>query len=638
MKLTKQTVAGREVSIYRVRTLVIGSGCAGYNAADWLAALGESDAALMTEGVQKGTSRNTGSDKQTYYKLSLASDEADSVRALAETLWAEGVHGDTALVEAACSAQSFFKLVQLGVPFPKNEYGEYVGYKTDHDPRRRATSAGPLTSKLMTERLEAQVAARGIPVLDRMMAFALLVREGRVAGVLAYDLDARALTVVLCAHVVLCTGGPAALYDASVYPGSQTGMSGMALAAGAKAANLHHWQYGLASTKFRWNVSGSYQQVLPRYISVDADGVEREFLAEAFDSPLEAVRRCFLKGYQWPFDVRKTDGSSAIDLLVHHECCVLGRRVYMDFRRNPSCLEGGWDGLDDEVTHYLRSSGATQATPIERLAAMNGPAIALYADHGIDLWTEPLEVAVCAQHHNGGIAVDTNWQSSVPGLYVAGEAAGTFGAYRPGGSALNATQVGAMRAAEHIAYDSKAQAMDAEEAMAWLADALEAPLAFLTLEEDPLAIAGHNRKEMSRVAAHLRMPGEMRTLLAETEAAGCRWRAPLPKALPEDMSRRLKLRDQLITQQAVLEAMLRAAELYGSTGAGLVDDPAGAQVVDGLSVRAMAPVERAENTVLQTALAGDVFRSALIPARPMPEGEQWFEKAWGAFRKRTERE
>ncbi len=153
-------IGGREVPVYRARTLVIGSGCAGFNAADWLHSLGERDLLLMTEGMTKGTSRNTGSDKQTYYKLSLASDEADSVRALAETLWVDGVHGDTALVEAACSAQSFYKLVQLGVPFPKNEYGEYVGYKTDHDPRRRATSAGPLTSRLMTECLEAQVRAK----------------------------------------------------------------------------------------------------------------------------------------------------------------------------------------------------------------------------------------------------------------------------------------------------------------------------------------------------------------------------------------------------------------------------------------------------------------------------------------------
>ena len=56
--------------------------------------------------------------------------------------------------------QCFLKLVELGVPFPRNRYGEYIGYKTDHDLRRRATSVGPYTSKQMTECLEAAVQAK----------------------------------------------------------------------------------------------------------------------------------------------------------------------------------------------------------------------------------------------------------------------------------------------------------------------------------------------------------------------------------------------------------------------------------------------------------------------------------------------
>ena len=158
MLKTKLTLAGREIPVIALDTLVIGTGCAGYNAADWLYDLGRKDIAILTEGVNIGTSRNTGSDKQTYYKLSIASDGADSVQEMAETLFSGGsVHGDTALAEAAGSLRAFMKLANLGVPFPTNEYGEYVGYKTDHDPRQRATSAGPLTSRFMTEALERSV-------------------------------------------------------------------------------------------------------------------------------------------------------------------------------------------------------------------------------------------------------------------------------------------------------------------------------------------------------------------------------------------------------------------------------------------------------------------------------------------------
>ena len=53
-------------------TVIVGSGAAGYNAADTLYSLGQTDIIMVTNGINRGTSRNTGSDKQTYYKLSMA--------------------------------------------------------------------------------------------------------------------------------------------------------------------------------------------------------------------------------------------------------------------------------------------------------------------------------------------------------------------------------------------------------------------------------------------------------------------------------------------------------------------------------------------------------------------------------------
>ena len=71
------TLGGQRVALYALDTVVVGSGCAGFNAADTLFDLGRRDIALLTEGVNMGTSRNTGSDKQTYYKLSLCADAQD---------------------------------------------------------------------------------------------------------------------------------------------------------------------------------------------------------------------------------------------------------------------------------------------------------------------------------------------------------------------------------------------------------------------------------------------------------------------------------------------------------------------------------------------------------------------------------
>lgn len=84
------------------------------------------------------------------------------------------------------------------------------------------------------------------------------------------------------------------------------------------------WQYGITSTKFRWNCSGSYEQVLPRYVSTAQDGSDvREFLPDYFENVGQMLSAQFLKGYQWPFDPRKTlienGGSSILDIAVYNE-------------------------------------------------------------------------------------------------------------------------------------------------------------------------------------------------------------------------------------------------------------------------------------------------------------------------------
>ena len=398
--------------VVRCNTAIVGSGAAGFNAADRLWQLGQHDIVLVTENRVGGTSRNTGSDKQTYYKLTLSGGDPDSVREMADTLFAgRCVDGDIALCEAALSTQCFLKLVELGVPFPRNRYGEYIGYKTDHDPRRRATSVGPYTSKQMTECLEAAVQAKGVPMLDKTQVIKVLSKNGTVCGLLCLNVtaqdDADRFVLIRCKNVVYATGGPAGMYADSVYPFSQYGATGLALEAGVKGKNLTEWQYGLASVAPRWNVSGTYMQVLPRVFSTAADGSdEREFLMDFFTDAHDMLSKLFLKGYQWPFDVRKVaDGSSIIDILVYLETCK-GRKVYLDYRKNPVDGAFSYDALLPEAREYLTRAGACFGTPIERLAHMNQPAIDFYRDKGVDLYTQPLEIALCAQHNNGGIGID----------------------------------------------------------------------------------------------------------------------------------------------------------------------------------------------------------------------------------------
>ena len=232
--------------------------------------------AIVTENTNCGTSRNTGSDKQTYYKLGLGGDSPDSVYKMAENLFSGGsVDGDNALCEAALSVRSFMNLCELGVAFPVNRYGEYVGYKTDHDPYARATSAGPLTSKFMTEALQKNAENLNIPIFSGYLAVEILKYAERVCGLLCIEKQSGEFIAFKCSDVIMCTGGPAGIYADSVFPKCHTGTTSLALLAGADAQNLTEWQYGLASTNPRWNVSGTYMQVLPRFVSVDKDGNSR---------------------------------------------------------------------------------------------------------------------------------------------------------------------------------------------------------------------------------------------------------------------------------------------------------------------------------------------------------------------------
>lgn len=265
---------------------------------------------------------------------------------MAETLFAgRCVDGDIALCEATLSTQCFLKLVELGVPFPRNRYGEYIGYKTDHDSLRRATSVGPYTSKQMTECLERAVLAKGVPILDKTQLIKILADSGTVCGLLCLNTAAQdaadRFTLIRCKNVIWATGGPAGMYADSVYPFSQYGATGLALEAGARGKNLTEWQYGLAS-------------VAPRVYSTAADGSdEREFLMDFFSDVHDMLSNLFLKGYQWPFDVRKiADGSSIIDILVYLETCK-GRKVYLDYRTNPAGGEFSYDDLLPEAREYL---------------------------------------------------------------------------------------------------------------------------------------------------------------------------------------------------------------------------------------------------------------------------------------------
>ncbi len=620
-------------------SIVIGTGAAGYNAAVRIKEQGDKSVAIVTEAVNCGTSRNTCSDKQTYYKLGLGGNTLDSVENMAKNLFAGGsVDGDNALCEAALSTRCFLNLCELGVPFPHNRFGEYVGYKTDHDPYARATSAGPLTSKFMTEALEKRAKALNVEILGGLLAVEILKDENGVCGLICLNIDTGELVPICTPNIIMATGGPAGIYADSVYPECHTGSTGLAINAGATLQNMTEWQYGLASVKPRWNVSGTYMQVLPRFVSIDECGNEHEFLFEFFEDKYEALSAVFLKGYQWPFDSQKVlSGSSVIDLLVYKECVVKKRKVYLDFTKNPFGLcEIAYEQLSREAYDYLNRANACFGNPIDRLLKMNAPAVSLYKNKGVDLEKEYLEIALCAQHNNGGIAVNLWWQSSLLGLFAAGECAGTHGITRPGGSALNAGQVGSLRAAQYISHSNRAvnEKSFSELCSKALAEHKEFCDKLLANEDNVRVKTMSAQRRMSDNGGAIRDKAKMKATYRETnnelvcfsESIGVSERNTLYKAY--------KLKDILTVQSAVLAALIDYAEQIGVTrGSSLIYDKEGSLRIgldEAFRLKLGEKTAADKIQVIQKAEKG--FAVSWRSVRPLPQNDDFFENIWAQYR------
>ncbi|MDO4829450.1 MAG: oxidoreductase, partial [Clostridia bacterium] len=358
----------------------------------------------------------------------------------------------------------------------------------------------------------------------------------------------------------------------------------------------------------------------PAFISTDRNGGDaRELMDGCFTAPGEALTAVFLKGYQWPFDARKAKaGSSRIDLLVQNEIA-RGRRVFLDFRVNPFGDRFALSALEDEAKDYLLRAGATQDTPFARLLHMNAPAVDFYRSHGVDLAHDRLEIAVCAQHMNGGIAVDEWWQSGLSGLYVIGEAAGTHGVYRPGGSALNAGQAGAARAARAISRAPEQAPAPLDEA-----DALNAvrrvAAACRGNTSNLDALNTENAARMSACAGAVRRPEAIRALLEDTTSLLQHFEDTARYRDERELGTLFRLRDALITRRAMLTAMLDYAAHGGGNRGSAIYEPEPRNAAD------------LTGQVQEVCLTEDSVVCRWRAVKPIPEEDDFFENVWREYR------
>jgi len=641
--------AGFSVPVVAADAIVLGSGAAGLKAAVELKRCGV-DAVIVTQAVYGGTSACSGSDKQTLHTANGA-DQGDNFNALAAALAAGGaMDEDVAYVEAVGSARALASLQFLGLPVPVDSLGAVLRYQTDHDEVGRATSCGPRTSRLMVQALAREAIRLGVPIFNRAVGAKLLTekRAGgeRAVGLLAIQAGARAednpfgFVVFAAPAIVLAAGGPGELYRDSVYPKHCFGALGLALEAGIEAVNLTESQFGIGSPRddFPWNLSGTYVQAMPYLFSRDAAGVERNFLADYFPSTRALACAVFRKGYQWPFHAQRmlAHGSSLVDLAIFRESQA-GRKVFMDFKRNPEGAPGdapfSLDDLDADARAYLENNDALQATPLERLRTMNPLAIELYRRYKIDIAKEPLAFAVNNQHMNGGIAVDVFGRTSLAGCYAVGEAAGTHGVTRPGGAALNAGQVFGQRCAEHIGA-TRGQMGTGAPSNASIVKAVESILSGLRGGRGVGAVARAVQARMSDFAGFIVSPEGVAKALADARALNAAIAQDgFACARPQDAAKAVQWRHMAL----VSDALLTALDFYlsrggGSRGARAVLSPDGAAPegragpLDDCRTKPERVADRDEVILVKRAERG--FLCTVRPTKKRGARRSYFERDW----------
>jgi succinate dehydrogenase/fumarate reductase flavoprotein subunit len=371
--------------------------------------------------------------------------------------------GDLASILATGSREAFEYLDRLGVPFAKKGNGSADQFVTDGSEYARACYTGPRTANHIEEALLKKISSMEIRIVDHCMVSELIRYRGRVIG--AFGIDEReggiekGVKVFSCKTVVMATGGAGEAFKVNVFPAGMTG-DGYALAyrAGAELVNMEFIQIGLSSVKTKLACSGSMMRSIPRFINEEG----QEFLTHYFPpgtSLAEIYNNVFEKGASWPVSSEKK--TCLIDIAVSKEM-FKGHQVFLDYSRNPQGFR--FQDLQSKWQERYRSEmkkelGALEreVSPLNRLREINPASIEWLKEFGIDLEAgDPIEIAPSIQHFQGGIKIRERGNTTVKGLYAAGECAGgQHGANRPGGNALLDGQVFGKVAGHEAAVEAK---------------------------------------------------------------------------------------------------------------------------------------------------------------------------------------
>jgi succinate dehydrogenase / fumarate reductase, flavoprotein subunit len=376
--------------------LIVGAGCAGMRAAIEAYDAG-ADVALISK-IHPVRSHSGAAEGGINAALGNASDDNPEKHAF-DTVKGSDYLGDQDAIEVLCDEApgDVYELENWGAVFSRTEEGRIAQRPFGAAGEPRTAYAADITGHVLIHVLYEQVMKRDLLVYEEWFAWQLVEDGGRCQGVICWDLLNGGLKTIGAKTVIVATGGAGRLYTGTTnaYACTGDGMT-MALRVGVPLKDMEMMQFHPTT-------------LAPTGVLI-TEGCRGE---GAYLLNSEGER--FLKDY----------APNAMEL-ASRDVISRAEQTEIDDGR----------GVDGNVLLDLRHLGAEKI--IERL---HGTRELSMVFAGVDPIHEPIPVRPGAHYHMGGVDTDVWGETSLEGLYAAGEVAcvSVHGANRLGGNALMET-------------------------------------------------------------------------------------------------------------------------------------------------------------------------------------------------------
>ena len=304
------------------------------------------------------------------------------------------------LVEQA--SRRVFDLEDMGAVFDRTPEGKIAQRTFGKQSWRRTAYASDRTGSEIMVTLTEAIRKTSVRVFDEVFATRLLVTDGKIAGVCAVDLKYGDYLVFRAKSVVMATGGAGRIFKVTSNAQLDVGDGyGMAYEAGCDMVDMEMIQF---------HPTGM----------VKPESARGRLVTEAVRGEggilLNSEGERFMHRY-YP-QVMELAGRDQV-----------ARSIMTEVLEGRGSPDGG---------AYLSIAHLPRSIIEFRLESM----IEQFEDAGVDIRNEPMEVSPTAHHFMGGIKIDVDASTTIPGLYAAGECTGgVHGGNRLGGNALADTQV-----------------------------------------------------------------------------------------------------------------------------------------------------------------------------------------------------